>query len=84
MKKNIYDYSLEELKAYLTTKGEKPFRAKQIFEWLYRFRVDNFNLMTNIAKTTIKLLNDEFELKLLELVTKQIANDGTIKYLFRL
>lgn len=40
--------------------------------------------MTNIAKTTIKLLNDEFELKLLELVTKQIANDGTIKYLFRL
>ena len=84
MKKNIYDYSLEELKAYLTTKGEKPFRAKQIFEWLYRFRVDNFNLMTNIAKTTIKLLYDEFELKLLELVTKQIANDGTIKYLFRL
>ena len=28
MKKNIYDYSLEELKAYLTAKGEKPFRAK--------------------------------------------------------
>lgn len=46
MKKNIYDYSLEELKAYLTAKGEKPFRAKQIFEWLYRFRVDQFYLIT--------------------------------------
>lgn len=84
MKKNIYDYSLEELKAYLTTKGEKPFRAKQIFEWLYRFRVDQFHLMTNLAKTTIELLNNEFEIKVLELVTKQISNDGTIKYLFRL
>ena len=84
MKKNIYDYSLEELKAYLTAKGEKPFRAKQIFEWLYRFRVDQFHLMTNLAKTTIELLNNEFEIKVLELVTKQISNDGTMKYLFRL
>lgn len=51
---------------------------------MYRFRVDQFHLMTNLAKTTIELLNNEFEIKVLELVTKQISNDGTMKYLFRL
>ena len=84
MKKNIYDYPLKQLEAYLVTKGEKPFKAKQIFEWLYRFRVGSFEEMTNISKTTIGLLNEEFVCKLLELVTKQVSSDGTIKYLFRL
>ena len=82
--KNIYDYTLEELQSYFLSKGEKPFRATQVFEWLYRFRINNFSEMTNISKSTIKLLEEEFTLSRLELVTKQISKDGTIKYLFRL
>ena len=82
--KNIYDYTLEELQAYFVEKNEKPFRATQVFEWLYRFRINNFSEMTNISKSTIKLLEEEFTLSSLELVTKQVSKDGTIKYLFRL
>lgn len=84
MKKNIYDYSLDRLKEFLTSKMEKPFRATQIFEWLYRFRVTDFSQMTNISKSTIKMLEEEFEIKPLELVEKQVSFDGTTKYLFRL
>lgn len=81
---NIYDYTLEELQQYLISKNEKPFRATQIFEWLYRMRVDSFSQMTNISKSTIMLLEQEFVISPLQLVTKQISKDGTIKYLFAL
>lgn len=84
MIKNIYDYTLEDLKQYFISKGEKPFRATQVFEWLYRYRVKKFDDMTNISKKTIELLNEEFDLTPLELVTKQVSVDGTNKYLFRL
>lgn len=81
---NIYDYTLEELQQYLIEKGEKPFRATQIFEWLYRMRVDSFSQMTNISKSTITLLEEEFTIAPLQLVTKQVSKDGTVKYLFAL
>lgn len=84
MKKNIYDYTLEELKEFFINNGEKPFRATQVFEWLYRYRVNNFNQMSNISKRSIELLDLEFDLSLLQLVTKQVSIDGTTKYLFRL
>lgn len=81
---NIYDYSLEELQQYFIDKGEKPFRATQVFEWLYRFRVSTFGQMTNLSKKTIALLETEFSMTPLKIVTKQISKDGTIKYLFAL
>lgn len=84
MKKNIYDYTLEHLQEYFKLNNEKPFRATQVFEWLYRFRVKSFEEMTNISKSTINLLKENFTLEPLELVTKQVSSDGTVKYLFRL
>ena len=56
MKNDIYNYTLEELSEYFKTIGEKPFRATQVFEWLYRNRVTSFKDMTNISQ---KLLNFE-------------------------
>lgn len=84
MKQNIYNYTLEDLKKYFIEKDEKPFRATQVFEWLYRYRVNTFDEMTNISKKTIELLKEEFELTTLTVVTKQVSIDGTTKYLFRL
>lgn len=84
MKHNIYDYTLEELQSVLVEKGEKPFRATQIFEWLYRKRVDQFSDMTNLSQKTIEMLEAEFITTPLKIVTKQISKDGTIKYLFEL
>ena len=84
MKQNIYDYSLEELSQYFTGIGEKPFRANQIFEWLYRNRVTDFSSMTNISRKLIEVIEQQFSITQLELVTKQVSKDGTTKYLFRL
>lgn len=82
--RSIYDLSLDELKEYFINKGEKPYRSTQIFEWLYRHQVASFEEMTNQKKEIIKMLQDDFEIKLLELVERQISSDGTEKFLFRL
>lgn len=82
--RNIYNLTHEELENYFTSKGEKKFRATQIFEWLYRNRVDSFDQMTNVAKKTIEELKADFYFGSLEIALKQVSLDGTTKYLFRL
>ena len=47
--KNIKDYDLKELKEELATIGEKPYRAEQIFKWLYEEKVKSFDDMTNLS-----------------------------------
>ena len=81
---NIYNYSLEELENYFISIGEKKFRATQIFEWLYRARVNSFDQMTNVSAKTINHLKENFVMENLEVADKQISSDGTRKYLFRL
>jgi 23S rRNA (adenine2503-C2)-methyltransferase len=81
---NIYNYSLEKLGNYFVEKGEKAFRATQIFEWLYRKRVTTFEEMTNLSKKAIDDLKQQFTITPLKKVTCQISHDGTRKYLFEL
>ena len=64
--------------------NEKPFRATQIFEWIYRKNVKSFEEMTNIKKESIALFNNEFEITRLQIEKEQISKDGTRKYLFKL
>lgn len=82
--KNIYDLTLDDLKRYFISIGLKPFRAIQVYEWLYRFHVRSFDLMTNIKKEVIEHLKQDFEIKLYEVVDHQKSADGTEKFLFRL
>lgn len=82
--KSIYDYTYNELSDLMVYHGMKKFRAKQIFEWLYRKRITSFEEMTNINKDTRALLNENYSLSPLTLVKKQVAKDGTTKYLFSL
>ena len=81
---SIYNLSIQELKQYFIDKGDKPYRATQIFEWLYRFEVRNFNEMTNQKKAIIQMMEEEFDLDLLTLKERQISSDGTEKFLFEL
>ena len=53
---SVYNYSFDQLVEFLESIGEKKFRATQIFEWLYRFRVSSFDEMTNLSLKTIYLL----------------------------
>lgn len=82
--KNIYDLTLDDLKKYFISIGLKSFRAIQVYEWLYRFHVRSFDLMTNIKKEVIEHLKQDFEIKLYEVVDHQKSADGTEKFLFRL
>ena len=47
---SIYSFELNEIKDWLKEQGEKPFRATQIFEWLYEKRVTSFDEMSNLSK----------------------------------
>ncbi len=80
--KNIKDYSLEELKEELKEIGEKPFRAQQIYQWLYEARVSNFDDMTNLSLELREKLKQIYEIKEFKIRKKQVASDGTKKYLF--
>ncbi len=81
---SIYNYSEAMLKDYLQLHGEKPFRASQIMEWVYRHKVKAFEEMTNIKKSFVEQLAKDFSFDSLALVEKQESTDGTVKFLFRL
>ena len=80
--KNIKDYNLKELKEELVKLGEKPFRAEQIFRWIYVENVTNFDDMTNLSFELREKLKSEFTLCIYNILRKQESSDGTIKYLF--
>ena len=80
---NIYDYTIKQLEDYFISKGEKKFKATQVFEWLYQKRVKSFDEMTNIKKEVISYLKEDFKINDLEILTKQEDVD-VIKYLFKL
>ena len=84
MKKNIKDFNLEELKEEFVNIGEKPFRAEQVFKWIWQSNVTDFESMTNLSKELREKLNNIYEIKNFEILQKQEAKDGTKKYLFNI
>ncbi len=81
---DIYGYKIEDFENYLESKNMKKFRAKQLYSWLYKKRVDSVDEMSDLAKDFRETLKADFAFTNLTLVDKQVASDGTIKYLFRL
>ncbi|MCI8291590.1 MAG: 23S rRNA (adenine(2503)-C(2))-methyltransferase RlmN [Clostridia bacterium] len=79
--KNIKDYDLENLKKELSDMGEKPFRAEQIFKWLYQEKVETFDEMTNLSISLREKLKENYTMCNFKILKKQEAKDGTIKYL---
>ena len=82
--KNIKDYNLEELKKELTKLEEKPFRAEQIFKWLFVDKVKSFDEMTNLSLNLREKLKQNYDICNFEIVRKLESKDGTKKYLFGL
>ncbi len=82
MKKNIKDFNLDELKQELENLTEKQFRAEQIFQWIFKENVTEFESMTNLSKELRKKLEEIYVLKNFEILQKQESKDGTKKYLF--
>ena len=80
--KIIKDYDLAELKQEFTEMGEKPFRAEQVFKWLYESKVNSFDDMTNLSLELREKLKQNYEMHNFNILRKQESSDGTIKYLF--
>lgn len=80
---NIYNYKLTDLENYFESIGEKKFKARQIYDWLYVKKVNDFKLMTNIKKDLQDKLSNEFSNNFIKIKTIQ-KSDLTNKYLFEL
>lgn len=82
---NLNDYTIEELEKYIDELGEKKFHAKQIFKWLHREKVNNFDEMTDISKSLREKLKENASiLRLTVLQAQKSKKDGTIKFLIEL
>ena len=82
MSKNIKNFNLEELKKEFELIGEKAYRAGQVYEWIYKKRINSFDDMTNISLELRDKLKENFNLGLFRIVKKLVSKDGTKKYLF--
>jgi 23S rRNA (adenine2503-C2)-methyltransferase len=78
-KLDIRKLSKKELIDYFVEIGEKAFRAKQIYEWLWQKSATSFDEMTNLSKSLRQHLNDHFEIRTIQEDIVQHSNDGTIK-----
>lgn len=80
---SIYNKTLEDLEEYFLGKGEKKFKAMQIFEWLYQKRVKSYEEITNMKKDLLKEVKKDFSIDALEIVSIERDKDVN-KYLFKL
>ncbi|MEO5721159.1 MAG: 23S rRNA (adenine(2503)-C(2))-methyltransferase RlmN [Chthoniobacterales bacterium] len=80
----IHSIVLEDLSAQLAAHGHRPYRAKQITDWLYKKRVASYDEMTDLPQALRDQLAAEFDLHRPEVVRVLGAKDTTQKFLFRL
>ena len=83
-KKNIRLLTLDELKNFFIENNEAAFRAKQVYEWLWKKSVVSFNNMTNLSKDIIDLLELNFVINHAVISEEQKSSDRTIKSAFKL
>ncbi|GAA5417303.1 putative dual-specificity RNA methyltransferase RlmN [Paraliobacillus ryukyuensis] len=83
-KKSIYGLTKTQMMEWLEAQGQKKFRAKQVWDWLYKKRVKSFPEMHNLNQECLTLLEENFYIETLEEEIKQESKDGTIKFLFKL
>lgn len=81
--KNIRTLSLDELTEYFLSIGDKKFRAKQVWEWLWKKHARGFEDMTNLSKELRETLSKNFTLPALSNNLSQYSSDGTIKSRFK-
>ncbi len=82
-KPNIRHLSLTEIEAYFEEIGEKKFRARQVYDWLWLKPVQSFDAMTNLSKDLRQKLSNEFIFNALSIDATQYSEDGTVKSRFK-
>ncbi len=82
-KRNIRHLALADLEAYFEEKGEKKFRARQVYEWIWLKQAHSLEAMTNLSKELRQQLQNDFELPALQVDATQYSSDGTVKSRFK-
>ncbi|MBJ04602.1 MAG: 23S rRNA (adenine(2503)-C(2))-methyltransferase RlmN [Flavobacteriales bacterium] len=84
IKLDIREISLGQLKDFFIEKSHKSFRAAQVWEWIWKHRVLNFDKMTNLSLKHIQCLKKHYTIKKINILEFHISSDGTVKFLFEL
>ena len=79
---NLLDFTLPRLTEWFAALGEKPFRAKQVFRWIHQRGVDDFDAMTDLAKSLREKLKEHAEVRAPATLSEHRSADGTVKWLF--
>lgn len=80
----IRNLSFDQLKAEMLAAGEPAFRAKQVYEWIWKKAARSFDAMGNVPKTTREWLSEKFSLQIVTTAEAQYSSDRTIKSSFQL
>ncbi|MBI1273529.1 MAG: 23S rRNA (adenine(2503)-C(2))-methyltransferase RlmN [Alphaproteobacteria bacterium] len=83
-RQNLIGLSMDELKDALVARGLEPFRAKQVWSWMYCWGVQDFEQMTTLAKPARKALAEHFSIARPGITQDQQSTDGTRKWLLRM
>jgi len=84
MVENLFGRSRRELAEILAQLTDKPFHARQLFEWIHHRGESDFSRMSNLPRSLRAALNERFMVALPKVELRQISRDGTVKYLLRL
>ena len=81
-KTNLLDFPLPALTEWFAAHGEKPFRARQVFHWIHQRGVDDFDAMTDLAKSLREKLKEIAVVAAPAILSEHRSRDGTVKWLF--
>jgi len=81
-KLNLLGVPRAALETFFAEHGEKPFRARQVMQWIHQRHANDFDTMTDLSIKLRSVLNDVATLELPQQVSEQKSKDGTIKWLF--
>ncbi len=82
MRTNLLALPLPALTEWFAARGDKAFRARQVFAWIHQRGVDDFDAMTDLAKSLRDRLKDEAEVRAPAILSEHRSADGTVKWLF--
>ena len=80
---NLLGLTRSELEAFVAGMGEKPFRARQLMKWVYRRGVGDVAAMSDLGKVFRERLTEKAEIRVPEVIHRQVSTDGTRKWLLR-
>src|SRR5512137_2874585 len=80
---NLLGLTRSGLEAFVLAMGEKPFRARQLFKWMYKRAVGDFDAMTDLGKDFRRRLAEVAEIRTPEILSTHVSSDGTRKWVLR-